>query len=253
MAPLHRVTPALTVMLALALLLITGKRVKAFTSGYDDDDDGTYEWDVDHSVILRVNDSKGICFTKGSTSCVEYTTTSSYPVLSFVTKREDATKALEGQTKVAVVDGSVCNANICNIKVSVSEKSSYCLVILNRGNEQPSFRRYYPRRVALTFKVNGCPNTFWTVIAVVIVIVFLIAIFACCIACCVHFMRKRHQQQQLIQMGPVAHGTVLPAPPVSAQAFQQPPGRPGAHPQNVFLGSAVPPNQQPIQFLEAKL
>jgi len=217
------------------------------------EDDDAYEWDKEHRVTVEDNKSKGICFRKGTTTCVKYRIEASYSILAFVAKREDARDSLKGSQDVEYVDGSVCANPYCDEDVDVSEKHSYCLVILNRNNTNPEFTKAAGKDVTIKFKVNGCSGTFWTIIGVVIVIVLLIAIFSCCIACCVHFVRKRDRQQQAVQMAsvvPVGQATVFTPSTEFPQSI--PPTPPNGHLQYPQVAVGMP-QQQSIQFLEAKL
>lgn len=217
------------------------------------EDDDTYEWDKEHRVTVENDNSKGICFRKGTTTCVKYKIEANYPILAFVAKREDARDSLKGIQDVEHVAKSECRNTSCIGDVDVSEKHSYCLVILNRNNTNPRFSQAAGKDVTIKFKVNGCSGTFWTIIGVVIVIVLLIAIFSCCVACCVHFVRKRDRQQQAVQMASVVQvGQATVFTPSHPFPQRMPPTPPNG--QEQFPQVAVGTPQQPsIQFLEAKL
>lgn len=212
-----------------------------------------YEWDKEHRVTVENDNSKGICFRKGTTTCVKYKIDATHPILAFVARKEDASDSLKGDFAVEYVERSVCRGVYCRVNVDVSKKHSYCLVILNRNNNIPAFSEASGKDVTIRFKVNGCSGTLGTIIGVVIVIVLLIAIFSCCVACCVHFVRKRDREQQAVQMASVVQvgqGAVFTPPPVFPPTGPPPPPHGQAQYPQVAVGT---PQQQSIQFLEAKL
>ncbi|CAD7702325.1 unnamed protein product [Ostreobium quekettii] len=211
-----------------------------------------YEWNEVHTARVLQDSSKGVCFEKGATTCVAYTLKANKPIMAFVALRSEAKASLQGANSSKYVEESVCEGTVCDIKVDVSERHSYCLVMLNRDNESPPFKASSSGAVVIEFKVNGCPATFWAIIAAVVVVVLLIALFACFGACCVHIVRNRNRQQtQALNtnppVGPQVPGQVIASPPMYQQDVGAPPLQ---FPPQVVVGT---PQPQPIQFLEAKL
>lgn len=219
------------------------------------EEDGAYEWNEEHRDVVEEDSSKGVCFRKGATTCVKYQIRANKTILAFVALRADAKASLNGSKSVAHVKGSVCYGAICNVDVEVSERHSYCLVMLNRDNEAPEFTDPAPSTALIRFKVNGCPSTLWAIISVVIVILLMIAMVACCSVCCMHFVRRRNHQRMAAQMNPVIQlgpTTVLRPGPMYQRDAQ--PGVPQAGPGGQYPQVAIgTPQPQSIQFLEAKL
>jgi len=213
-----------------------------------------YEWNEVHTARVMQDSSKGVCFEKGATKCVAYAFKADKPIIAFVALRSEAKASLQGANSSKHIEESVCIGKVCNVKVDVSNKHSYCLVMLNRDNELPAFKASSLGTVRIDFKVNGCPATFWAIIAAIIVLVLLIALFACCGACCVHIMRNQNRQQtQATNMNPPI-GPLGPGPMIAPLPVYQhdvgPQQQPIQFPSQVALGT---PQPQPIQFLEAKL
>ncbi|CAD7696633.1 unnamed protein product [Ostreobium quekettii] len=238
---------------ALVALLIWSTFLSASCLPYEGD--GSYEWNEVHSVQVEEDSSKGVCFRKGATTCVKYQIRANKTILAFVALRADAKASLDGSRMVKHVKGSVCSGKTCNVDVGVSEKHSYCLVMLNRNNDAPEFKDASPSKAEIRFKVNGCPSTLWAIISVVIVILLMIALVACCSVCCMHFVRRRNRQRIAHQMNPVIQlgpNTTLPPGPMYQADVR--PGVPQAGPGEQYPQVAIgTPQPQSIQFLEAKL
>lgn len=213
----------------------------------------TYDWDKTHRTTVNEGESKGVCFWKGSTSCVKYRIEASRKILAFVAKNGDAQDAFHGIRRVNYLPESVCVGDSCEANMKVSESYSYCLVIVNRNNIDPLFTDAVGEDVIIEFRVSGCAKGFWTIVGVIIVFVLLIAIFSSCVACCLHFWRKRDRRQPEIQMSSIPQvvpGSVpVPSPELEGNVAPLPLNGQESYPQ-VAVGV---PQGRPIQFLEAKL
>ncbi|GMH40992.1 hypothetical protein BSKO_08902 [Bryopsis sp. KO-2023] len=215
------------------LEVASGRGLRSYGSIHD-----RYEWGKEYHVHLEEGYQKGICFERGSTSCVQYSFFSSAPLLAFVANREFTAQSLKGNQEVGYVGGSDCQGTNCTaIKVGVSDKHSYCLVILNRENRIPDFSPPANSIVDLTFQVNGCPSTFWTIVSIVIVIVIMISIIACCVGVCIHMQKTKNSRRQAIRHHQAQHIAHIQMG--------------GPNPGNMVVEPSPP--QHRIHFMEAKI